>query len=158
MTEFAVMTSGRHWLGHCSHWLGTLCSHNVQLSFCDRCVSSSRSTHVVGVLQMFVMSLFCAGTLCPLSHVPSPQRLSSYTSLSCLWFVIDLQVRAKRNRIFFPAELVCKFLFILVLQFWHAAAVFPSHLPGARVCRKAQDSVLHGRNGGGACQQVVVLV
>lgn len=111
MTEFAVMTSRRHWLQHGSHWLGdSVCSHNVHLYFCDRCVSSSRSTHVVGVL-----SLFCAGTLCPLSHFPSPQRSSSHVILSGLWFVIDLQVRAKWNRIFFPAGLVCKFVFILVL-------------------------------------------
>lgn len=138
MTEFAVMTSRRHWLQHCSHWLGdSVCSHNVQLSFCDRCVSFSRSTHVVGVFKMLVLSPFCAGTLCPLSHVPSPQRPLSHIILSCLWFVIDLQVRAKWNRIFFPAGLVYKFVFILVLQFLHAAAVFLSHLPDARVCREA---------------------
>ena len=137
----------------------SVCSHNVQVSFCDGCVSSSRSTHVVGVLQMFVMSLFCAGTLCPLSHVPSPQRPSSYTILSCLLFVIDLQVRAKRNRIFFSAELVCKFVFILVLQFDMQLRCSPHICQVLGCAGRPQDSVLHGRrSGGGACQHVVVLV
>lgn len=70
MTEFAVMTSGRHWLQHGSHWLGdSVCSHNVHLYFCDRCVSSSRSTHVVGVLQMLFCLCFVLGpfALSPIS-------------------------------------------------------------------------------------------
>lgn len=128
----------------------------------------SRQMHCLPQIQLCCRSASSAWSVPilpggPLPSLPSCKPTETVDTCqavpcSCSWLVIHLRVRAKRNRISFPAGLVCKLVFIVALQLLLVAAVFLSHLPDAGLCRELR-TLPQGRGrgsgtGGGVCRYV----
>lgn len=75
----------------------------IALGTHDEWVISSRSTHVVGMFQMFAASPFCPGTPCLGFHVLSPRKLSSHVKL-CHAHGLCFLPESEPNEVEFPSQ------------------------------------------------------
>lgn len=124
----------------------------------------SRQMHCLPQIQLCCRSASSAWSVPilpggPLPSLPSckpTETVDTCQAVPCSWLVIHLRVRAKRNRISFPAGLVCKLVFIVALQLLLVAAVFLSHLPDAGLCRELRTLPQgRGRRSVSLCKAVL---